>query len=73
MNDSIIGIIADLPANERDAAIDRVLALLDKPALGAFEPHRSRRYSDVLRRRLQREVYDLVHARLVVVEPEAAA
>jgi hypothetical protein len=59
---SLLETIADLEAEHRQAAIDRYLALLDKPALGTFEPHVSRRRQEA-RAALERDVRDLAAAR----------
>lgn len=59
---SVIERIVELAPEERAAAIVRVLGLLDRPALGAHEPHRSRRL-ELARAELEGDVRDLAAAR----------
>jgi hypothetical protein len=58
----MIAVLADLKPEHRKAAIERVLVLLDKPAIGAYEPWVSLR-RDAARAELERDVRDLVAAR----------
>jgi hypothetical protein len=67
----VIAVIADLEREARAAAIDRVIALLDRPALGAFEPWRSRR-REAARAELEHDVYDLLAARAWTTSEGAA-